>query len=465
MGRWGYLMAAISWKPNLAERGGPIYIAIANALAADIASGALFQGARLPTQRRLADELGIDFTTVSRAYAEARTRGLIEGKVGQGTYVKVRQMAQGRAQPSGLVDMSMNLPPRFQSASLNQSMWDTVRELQDEGPDLLTRYQEPGGIMADRMVATSWLARRLPDVTSDRVLVAAGAQGALHAILSVLADPGDTICAEDLTYPGFRSVASHLRLKLAPLEMDERGLLPEAFDRACQTMKPKALYCMPTLHNPTTRTMPLDRRRELLELARAFEVPVIEDDAYGALAPNAPAPLAALAPDIVYHVASLSKCLSPALRVAYVAAPEGRSLRVANAIRASASIVSPLTSATASRWIETGLADAVRDEIMRETVTRLEEFHRTLPGCAETSSEGFHVWLSVQEPWTRGELVSRLRSIGIGVVASDSFALAAAPEAIRIGLGAPASVEELRRSLEILAELMSQQPAISATVV
>jgi DNA-binding transcriptional MocR family regulator len=211
--------------------------------------------------------------------------------------------------------------------------------------------------------------------------------------------------------------------------------------------------------------MPLDRRRELLELARAFEVPVIEDDAYGALAPNAPAPLAALAPDIVYHVASLSKCLSPALRVAYVAAPEGRSLRVANAIRASASIVSPLTSATASRWIETGLADAVRDEIMRETVTRLEEFHRTLPGCAETSSEGFHVWLSVQEPWTRGELVSRLRSIGIGVVASDSFALAAAPEAIRIGLGAPASVEELRRSLEILAELMSQQPAISATVV
>lgn len=458
-------MAAITWRPNIAARGGPIYIAIADALAADIASGALAQGVRLPTQRRLADELGIDFTTVSRAYAEAQTRGLIEGKVGQGTYVKVRQIAQGRAQPSGLIDMSMNLPPSFRSASLNQSMWEAVRDLQFDGLDLLTRYQEPGGIMADRLVATSWLARRLPGVTRDRVLVAAGAQGALHAILSVLADPGDIICAEDLTYPGFRSVASHLRLKLAPLEMDEHGLLPEAFDRACQTMKPKALYCMPTLHNPTTRTMPLDRRRELLELARAFEVPVIEDDAYGALAPNAPAPLAALGPDIVYHVASLSKCLSPALRVAYVAAPEGRSLRVANAIRASASIVSPLTSATASRWIETGLADAVRDEIIRETAVRLKEFHRTLPGCAETSSEGFHVWLRVQEPWTRGELVSRLRSIGIGVVASDSFALAAAPEAIRIGLGAPASVEKLRRSLEILAELMSQQPAISATVV
>nr|WP_237681192.1 hypothetical protein [Agrobacterium tumefaciens] len=194
-------------------------------------------------------------------------------------------------------------------------------------------------------------------------------------------------------------------------------------------------------------------------------VPVVEGDAYGALAPNAPAPLAALAPDIVYHVASLSKCLSPALRVAYVAVPEGRTLRVANAIRASASIVSPLTSATASRWIETGLADMVRDEIIRETAVRLQAFNVTLPSDTETSQGCFHVWLTVPETWTRGELVSRLRSIGIGVVASDAFAVTGAPEAIRIGLGAPASVEELKRSLSVLADLISQQPAISTIVV
>jgi DNA-binding transcriptional MocR family regulator len=164
--------------------------------------------------------------------------------------------------------------------------------------------------------------------------------------------------------------------------MDEHGLLPEAFEMACLTMKPKALYCMPTLHNPTTRTMPLVRRRELVELAQTYDVPVIEDDAYGSLASDAPAPLAALAPDIVYHVASLSKCLSPALRVAYVAVPEGRALRVANAIRGSASIVSPLTSAIASRWIETGLADDVRDEIIQESANRLKAFHR-VPCVAE----------------------------------------------------------------------------------
>lgn len=458
-------MAATSWTPKLNTKDGPIYLAIADALATDIASGQLADGARLPTQRRLAEDLDIDFTTVSRAYAEAQSRGLIEGRVGQGTYVKARRSAPSRVQPSGLVDMSMNLPPRFQNSSLTRRMWEAVTALEDQGFDLLMRYQEPGGLMEDRMVGTSWLSRRLPDVTRDRVLVAAGAQGAVHSVLSVLTEPGDTVCAEQLTYPGFRSVASHLRLKLAPLEMDEYGLRPEAFERTCQTVKPKALYCMPTLHNPTTRTMPLVRRQELVELARAYDVPVIEDDAYGTLVPGAPAPLAALAPDIVYHVASLSKCLSPALRVAYVAVPEGRTLRVANAIRASAAIVSPLTSATASRWIETGLADTVRDEIIRESAIRLQVLNVTLPNDAETSSGGFHAWLSVPEPWTRGELVSRLRSVGIGVVASDAFAVTGAPEAIRIGLGAPATVGELKRSLAVLADLLSQQPAISTIVV
>ena len=458
-------MAKTTWAPRLDNSGGPIYLAIADALAADIASGRLARGDRLPTQRKLADDLAIDFTTVSRAYAEARGRGLIEGRVGQGTYVTAGRSLASRAEPSGLVDMTMNLPPRFANSSIEQRMWEAVGDLRDRGLDLLMRYQEPGGIIDDRATAASWLSRRLPDVTRDRVLVTAGAQGALHAVLSVLVEPGDTVCVEHLTYPGFRAVASHLRLKLAPLEMDNHGLIPEAFARACKAMKPKALYCMPTLHNPTTRTMPLARRRELVELARVNDVPIIEDDAYGFLAPDAPTPLAVLAPDSVYHLASLSKCLSPALRVAYIAVPEGRAHRVTNAIRASASLVSPLTSATASRWIETGLADTARKEIMRETAARLRVLPETLSTFAETSPQGFHVWLNVPEPWNRGELVSRLRSVGIGVVASDAFAVVDAPEAIRLGLGAPATIEELRRSMTVLADLLSQQPAISMTVV
>lgn len=454
-----------SWTPQLATREGPIYLTIADALAQDIANGRLVEGARLPTQRKLADNLGIDFTTVSRAYSEARNRGLIEGKVGHGTFVRSKHSMQAVQQPSGVVDMSMNLPPRFFDPILERRMWEGINELQQQGLDLLLRYQEPGGIIEDRAIAASWLSKRIPGITPDRVLVASGAQGALLAILSALTEPGDVICAEELTYPGLRSIASHLRLGLAPVAMDDRGLIPQAFEQVCNECKPKALYCMPTLHNPTTRTMPAHRRRELLDIAQKYGVPIIEDDAYSSLAPESLPSLAAMQPEAVYHVASLSKCLSPALRVAYVALPEDRTHGVASAIRASASIVSPLTSALASRWIETGLAELVRGAIVKETSKRLDVLKTILPHHFESSPGGFHVWLNVPKPWTQGELVSRLRSIGIGIVASDAFAIASAPEAVRLALGAPANSEELTRALRIVSDLLAKQPAFSTMVV
>lgn len=461
------LMAATSWTPQLSSAIGPIYLAIADALSDDIASGRLVAGARLPTQRRLADELGIDFTTVGRAYAEAKNRGLIEGKVGQGTYVRGRRSGAASKGPTGLVDMTMNLPPRFSNASILNNMWRVAAEIETGGMDLLMQYQEPGGILADREVAaTSWLSQRLPDLSVERVLITAGAQGAFHAILNILAEPGDTICTEPLTYPGFRAVASHLRLNLLPIEMDGEGLVPGSFEHACRAARPKALYCMPTLHNPTTRTLPISRRKKLIEIARSFGVPIIEDDAYGHIALGAPPPLAALAPDIVYHVASLSKCLSPGLRVAYAAVPDARSsYRMASAVRASASIASPITSAIAARWIESGVAKSVAAEIVREATARSALASRILPGNVEVSGNGFHAWLNVPSPWTRGELISRLRSVGIGVVGSDAFAVGTPPEAVRLGLGAPKTVVDLERGLQIVTDLLSQQPAVSTLVV
>ena len=130
---------------------GRFYLAIAGAIAADIAAGRLQPGTRLPPQRALADALGIDFTTVTRAYAEAGKRGLVEGRVGHGTYVRLRQSrpapAAGRA-----VDISMNLPPRFEDAALNARMQTGIKTVSDEGLDLLLAYQDPGG--------ADWIVRR-----------------------------------------------------------------------------------------------------------------------------------------------------------------------------------------------------------------------------------------------------------------------------------------------------------------
>ena len=461
-------MTAAFWAPVITKAAGPLYLAIADALAADILSGELVGGTRLPPQRTLADTLGIDFTTVSRAYAEARRRGLVEGRVGQGTYVRSRPPAALAPSLGGLVDLSMNLPPRFDDPGLVSRMWAGIGGLEASGGlDLLMRYQEPGGTSRDRSAGAVWLSSRLDGVSADRILVCPGAQGALLAVTGALASPGDTIIVEPLTYPGFLSLAAHLRVQLLTVPTDAEGPIPEAFGSLCSEHRPKAFYCNPTIHNPTTRTIPLERRKALSAIARTHQVPIIEDDPYGAL-PAAPVTtFAALAPELVYHVAGLAKCLAPALRIAYLVAPDARAAnRLAGAIRATASMASPLTASIATRWFEDGTADAFLNAICHEAKARQAIAARILPFTgALANAEGFHIWLPLMPPWTRGEFVGRLRSAGIGIVASDAFALATPPEAVRLGLGAPATRDELTQSLLIVADLLSQSPAISTMVV
>lgn len=462
-------MTATSWTPSISRAAGPLYLAIADALAADVMSGRLPAGFRLPPQRVLAEQLGIDFTTVSRAYAEARKRGLVEGRVGQGTYVRARRSAGTSPAVGGLIDMSMNLPPRFDDPVLISRMWDTVGDLQaQDGLDLLLSYQEAGGAARDRAAGGVWLAPRLGKVDASRLLVCPGSQGALLALLGSLAAPGETIFSERLTYPGFRSVAEHLRIRVVGVDMDEEGLIPESFEELCREGAPKALYTNPTLHNPTTATLPQARRERVIAIARRYSIPIIEDDAYGAL-PAAPVPpFAALAPDMVYHIAGLAKCVAPALRVAYLVVPRDLgSAQLASAIRATAGMASPLTTAIATRWIERGVAQSVLAAIKAETAQRQRILSTILPAnLVDTDQEGFHAWLKLPSYWSRGDFSARLRSAGIGVVTSDAFAVSApAPEAVRLGLGAAPDREALAFGLRTVADLLMQQPTMSQMVV
>jgi DNA-binding transcriptional MocR family regulator len=454
------------WRPTIAA-GGPVYLAIADALAADIGTGILPEGTRLPTQRRLADALGIDFTTVTRAYTEARRRGLIEGRVGQGTYVRARSMRREPASSPGVMDMTMNLPPHFPDPALARRMGQDIADLvATEGLDLLLRYQEPGGAAPDRAAGARWLARRFPTLATERLLIAPGAQGALLAITRLLAGPGDLVCTEALAYPGFRALAAHLRLRLVPVEMDGEGLLPDAFEAACRRERPKALYCTPTLHNPTTATMSIERRQAIAAVARRFGVPIVEDDAYALLPADALPPLACFAPELVHYIAGLAKCLSPALRVAYVVPPDaGAAPALAGAIRAVAAMNSPLTVATATRWIESGTADAVVAAIRAEAIER-QRLARTILGDAlrPAPAEAFHLWLPLPAPWTEAAFTARLHAVGIGVVGSTAFAVGPAPEAVRLGLGATRDRETLRIGLQVIADLLAERPSMPMVV-
>ncbi|WP_442873551.1 aminotransferase-like domain-containing protein [Devosia sediminis] len=458
---------ATMWIPKVDRDKGPLYLAIADAIELDVVEGRLAPGTKLPPQRALAQGLGLDFTTVTRAYAEAGRRDLVEGRVGQGTFIKGRSPQQAIAS-AGLVDMSMNLPPIPQDGRVAQSMWARMANMQGpEATRLMLRYQEPGGALKDRVAGATWLSGRLPDVDVGRLLVAPGAQGALTAVVATLAKRGDVVLTEPLTYPGFISLAGHFGVRLFPMQMDESGPVPEALEEAIRTLQPKAIYCTPTLNNPTTRTWSAERRSEIAEVAAMHSIPIIEDDAYGALKRSPLPTLLELAKGPVYHIASLSKCLAPALRVAYLVAPDRASaIRVIGALRGTTAMASPLTTALATDWISSGLAFDFLDELRAETSRRQMAVAKIMPtGVVNSDPEGFHVWLDLPSGWPRGEFVARLRNLGISGVASDAFAIVEPPEGVRLGLGGASGVEELERSLTVVAALIKDRPALGSLIV
>lgn len=458
-----------TWIPSISKSDGPLYLGIADAIAGAIDSGELAEGVRLPPQRSMASALGIDYTTVSRAYAEAGRRGLVEGRVGQGTFVVRRPPGRVSSPAIGAqVDLGMNVPPPIGDPALAARMWRTFGELEQAGgADLLRHYQPPGGTGADRMAGMRWLSRRLPSLTAERVLVCPGAQGAMLAAMGLLAEPGDTVLAEALCYPGFRSLAAQLRLSVRPVAIDAEGLVPDDFDAACRRDRPKVLYCTPTLHNPTTATMSRARREAIAEVARRHGVPILEDDAYAPLLAEPLPPLAALAPELTYYVGGLAKSLAPALRIAYLATPDARTAaRIMGAIRATAAMASPLTAALATAWIENGTADTVLLAIRDEARARQAIAASILPpDMVQTHQDAFHAWLLLSDPWTRQEFASRMRSTGIATVTSDAFALTRPPEAVRLALGAAVSRATLAEGLRIIADLLQQSPEMSSVVV
>jgi DNA-binding transcriptional MocR family regulator len=455
------------WTPDLSRRSGPHYLAIADAIAEDIDSGRLSPADRLPPQRVLAAALGLDFTTVARGYVEARKRGLIESRVGQGTFVaaSARRRHPHMARHPELVDLSMNLPPEPDDPDLLGRMQDGMEAISRDLVPLM-RYQSFGGVSVDKEAASAWLGRRGLAPREDRLFIVPGSHPALFGIMGLLARPGEVILSEAITYPGTRAIAGQLGLSLVGLPMDDEGIDPEALADACRTRAPKALYVNPTLLNPTTHTITEPRRLALTAIARQFGVPIIEDDPYGLLPAQAPPSFAALAPELTWHIAGLAKCLGAGLRVAYVVAPDNRSgWRFAASLRAATAMASPVTVALATRWILDGTGDALVAAVRRESAERQTLAATILRDATfRANPTGFHLWLSLPAPWSRSAFVGHMRATGIGVVASDAFTTGdTPPEAVRVCLGGPADRGQVRDALEFMAHALAEKPSMASS--
>lgn len=455
---------ASRWATLVRHSDKPAYIAIAEVIADDIQAGKLAANQKLPTIRSLASALALNFTTVARGYAEAQRRGLIDARAGSGSFV--REVVKGpvrRPGPAGQLDMTMNMPPEPQDRALQTRLREGLAALAEEG-DLyeLLRYQEFGGSYTDREIGASWLSRHLPGVSAARVLVCPGIQEALLGLFTALARPGDSIACEAVTYPGIKGLAAQLGIRLVGLPADDDGLDPEAFAALCAADPPKALYCNPTLLNPTTAIMSPRRRERVVEIARRYSVPIIEDDAYSCLPAERPPALAAMAPELTFYLTGFSKCLGAGLRIAYLALPNGRyTARLSATLRTTAVMASPFMLRLASRWIVDGTVKMATLAIREESRQRQLLAAKILRGADYIAKpEAFHLWLKVPEPWSRIEFATHLRAHGVGVVVADTFTVSGAtPEAVRVCLGGSASRDECRHALEIIEDAIEHLPA------
>ena len=448
------------WRARIGDSGVPAYRAIADTIAEDIDRGRLVAHQKLPTVRALAEQLDLNFTTVARGYTEAQRRGLIISRPGTGTRVseRIRTGAVRRAGPEGLPDMMMNMAPEPADSALVARLCSGLADmaaLREPGTLWsLMRYDEAGGPPEDRAAGADWLREAIPDIDADRVLIFPGVQATLLALFLTLARPGDRIACEAVTYSGVKGLAAQLGIELTGLACDREGLDPEAFAAACAAEPPAALYCNPTLQNPTTRTLSLERRMALVDIARRYNVPIIEDDPYRPLVPDGPPPLAALAPELCFHAAGLAKCIGAGLRVAYLVVPQARyRSRLAAALRTTMVMPVPLMVRLATQWLHDGTVTAATDAIREESRLRQTLASEILAGAdIETHPDAFHFWLHLPAGTDADAFAADLRARGCAVVGSDAFRVGTpvAP-AVRVCLGGPTTRGACRETLQAIA--------------
>lgn len=445
-------------------KGRPRYRAIAEALARGILDGRIEAGSKLPPLRVLADELSVTVGTVSRVYIEIERQGLVTSRVGDGTYVLTRgeRARNGEFENApdgapGVIDLTRNAHiPGGESALLGDALMrigaDRRRLAQ------LGEYLPDAGLVRHREAGARWLARSGVDVSASQIIVTNGAQHALLCTLMATLRKDDLIVSEHLTYPGLVAAARVLGIRLNGLAIDAQGLLPDALDEACSQQRVHALYCTPTIHNPTTGTMDPQRRRVVAEICVRHNVRIIEDDAHGVLMQPHPPGLAQFAPTHVIVISSLSKAVSGGLRVGFIAAPGALVGRIASAVRTSCWMATPLVAEIGASWIVDGTAAALCEQQRREIRRRKTLVAPVLAGLdARTDPDACHYWIALPEPWRAVELAAQLEERGVLVKTAEAFAVGriGVPQSIRASLSGvddEGLVRGFRRVVETIRE-------------
>ncbi|MEV7373754.1 PLP-dependent aminotransferase family protein [Streptomyces sp. NPDC090301] len=442
----------------------PRYKQLVDALASDIRSGRLAPGARLPTHRALAAREGIALVTATRVYAELEAMGVVSREQGRGTFVRDLAVPAGhgidqQAVAADAVDLSFNYPSLPGQADL---LRQALREVAASGDlDSLLRYQPHRGRPQDRASIARHLRRRGITTDADRVVIAGGAQHGLAITVMATLKPGDVVAVDALTYPGFKVLAHAFQLDLEPIPITPVG--PDtpggpdldALEKLCAVRPVRAIYTMPTLHNPLGHVMAAADRARLIKIARRYGPLLIEDASYAYLAEDPPPPLTASAPDITLYVSGLSKSIATGLRVGFVVAPPPLLPSLERAIRATTWNTPALTTAIACRWLDDGTADHLEAQKRDDAEARQAIAARELAGLPLVSHpSSYFTWLPLPDDARADRLTATLARQHISVSTAEPYTTTThTPQALRLALGST-DLDRLRATLRTVREVV-----------
>lgn len=449
----------LDWLPDLSERTGDVYLAIAGAIADDIASGRLKPGMRLPPQRLLAYTLGLNPGTVNKAYRLAMQRGLLSGEVGRGSFV--RGGTGGISWPNEnpyarAIDFCDNYPCAIKNAGLFERQLEAVVKAPYFAQ--LLQYQQNSAWEGHRTTAAAWVSRFGVDADPRTTLITSGALHAGFVSLMTVCRSGDTILAEEFTSQALKGAAQKLKLKLLGIKMDRQGIVPDHLESLLKSNKVAAVYLVPTLHNPTATLLSLSRRKAVARILERYGVPLIEDDVFAPLLEEPLPPIASFLPGAAFYIAGLSKALAPTLRLAFLSVPERFYQDALANLRITSWLASPLLMELTSNLIAHGDAERLIKDQRAEIKRRQGAAKETL-GDFDLSlhPNAPHLWLKLPAPWRAAQFKDDLARREVLVESTDAFVVDRGnpTHAIRICLGTPPTFGRVREGLAIIRETLA----------
>jgi len=451
------------WKPNLIKYEPPLYNAIAEAIRDAVKANDLKPGDRLLPHRIMAEELGVTIGTVARGYNLASEWGLVSGEVGRGTIVMSPEDTYPHV-PLTLgptfIDLGVLQPTTVTNPALRKEAFeDTLKAVAKRWRNgIIAGYPPELGLPHHRKAGIKWLERKGIQADIEEVVVTSGAQEAFQLLLSAYTRPGDSILIEELTHIGLKNLGNFLKLNMIGISMDDKGLMPRSLDDACRQSNARILFLTPTFQSPTTAIMDLERRQEIINVARRHNLFIIENDPFSEFATNPPPPIAALAPDRTAYVTSLSYCGSPEIRIGYMKIMKPNIPELQSAKRALSIAGSSVSAEIATQWINSGILEQLLKWQKDEIKSRHQIVTQVLKGLDyKYNPNGLFLWLFLPQPWRASDFATEAKDRNVMLLEAERFAVGrgASPHAVRIALTSSPHVKILRQGLKTIVDMLN----------